>query len=324
VTEISYVTRLGDALEEAIAAPVKSPRRRRRRTGLLALAILLIGASGATVARLVTDSERLAIMPVECVESSDPEIGGVLMPADGRSPVETCARFWASQNRAVPPLVACDRDGMVVVLAGRGPRLCARVGLAALPTDFGPARARFARLERRVTAIEASADCIPPARLADRVRALLSRTGWTEWRVVGFPGDEGPCGHVRRRGGTPELFLSSAIDADARTISVARGAPSSLETQLHGERSLIVRLFDISGNRCFTVAGLERAARRVMAPTGRHISFALGRMPVSSGLEAPRGVRYREGCAIVVGAAPVYPAPGEIGVEVEIWARDGA
>jgi hypothetical protein len=35
-------------------------------------------------------------------------------------------------------------------------------------------------------------------------------------------------------------------------------------------------------------------------------------------MEPPRGDRLAEGCAIVVGAAPVYPASGGVAVEVEI------
>jgi hypothetical protein len=55
-----------------------------------------------------------------------------------------------------------------------------------------------------------------------------------------------------------------------------------------------------------------------MAPTGRDVRFKLGRLPANTGMEPPRGDRLAEGCAIVVGAAPVYPASGGVAVEVEI------
>jgi DNA-directed RNA polymerase specialized sigma24 family protein len=49
--------------------------------------------------------------------------------------------------------------------------------------------------------------------------------------------------------------------------------------------------------------------------------FKLSRMPAGTGLERPRGDRYAEGCAIFVGAAPVYPAAGGVAVEVELWQK---
>jgi hypothetical protein len=46
--------------------------------------------------------------------------------------------------------------------------------------------------------------------------------------------------------------------------------------------------------------------------------------PANTGMEPPRGDRLAEGCAIVVGAAPVYPATGGVEVEVEIWQGSAA
>jgi hypothetical protein len=63
--------------------------------------------------------------------------------------------------------------------------------------------------------------------------------------------------------------------------------------------------------------------RREAAVTGREVRIKLGRMPAGTGMEPPRGNRLAEGCAIVVGAAPVYPASGGVAVEVEIWQGRG-
>jgi len=47
------------------------------------------------------------------------------------------------------------------------------------------------------------------------------------------------------------------------------------------------------------------------------------RMPAGTGLVPPRGERYAQGCAVAVGARPIYPATGAVAVEVEIWRRGG-
>ena len=85
----------------------------------------------------------------------------------------------------------------------------------------------------------------------------------------------------------------------------------------------MVDLFEASGRRCFTLPDLREHVRSVLAVTGRKVTFKQGRLPANSGMEPPRGDRYAEGCAIVVGAAPLYPSPGEIILEVEIWQRAG-
>jgi hypothetical protein len=323
MSDIPYVNRLGDAIEAAITAPrpTRRPRLGRRRAGMLALAILLVGASGATVARIAGDPDTLAISSVECYEAPDPSVGGALYQTDGRSPADACSDLWTSRGQQAPPLVACDRDGRVVVIPGLGPGACRRAGVAALPGGYRDARARLAQLARNVAALERSADCIPPAELRRDLQGVLDRSGWSGWRAVRRPGEGGPCGHVRVRGGLPELKLSPVMNVETHEISVTSGPPRSLDDQLHGDDSLIVALFEDSGARCFTVAGLQGHARRVLAVTGRPIAFKLGRLPRNGGIEAPRGDRYAEGCAIVVGAAPIYPAPGEISIEVEIWQR---
>ena len=168
-----------------------------------------------------------------------------------------------------------------------------------------------------------AADCVAPDEMVERVQAVLERTGWAGWRAVLRPGGDGPCGRVRRRGGLPDLLLSPFMDTAARELSVAAGPPRSLDRRLYGRESLVVDLFEASGRRCFTLPGLQEHVRSVLAVTGRKVTFKQGRLPANSGMEPPRGDRYAEGCAIVVGAAPLYPSPGEIILEVEIWQRAG-
>ena len=103
MSEIPFVNRLGDAIDAAVGAPQaarqRAGRRRRRRLGGLALAVLALGLSGATLARLASDPEQLAIAPVACYEAGDLSVGANLYDAEGRSPVETCAQVWTARGQ---------------------------------------------------------------------------------------------------------------------------------------------------------------------------------------------------------------------------------
>jgi hypothetical protein len=322
MSEIPYVQALGDALERAaVAAPPKRAgllRRRGRRRGVAILAFaILLAATAVTTATIVRDPEQLAIGAVGCSESSNPDLGTAIVHLDGRSPVEVCAKLWTDRGQAPPPLVACDSDRGIVVITGVGRDACGNAGLASLPAGYQAAEARVARLVRDVAALEEASDCIAPRELARRVEALLERTGWTGWRTVVTPGDGGPCGWVRRRGGDSSLTLTPVMNGETRELSVTGGPPRSLERQLYGTHSILMGLFEDSGERCFGPPDLREHARRALAPTGRDVRFKLGRLPANSGLEPPRGDRLAEGCAVVVGAALVYEAG--MAVEVEIW-----
>jgi hypothetical protein len=321
MSEIPFVTQLGDALEAAIATPRPARRfRRRRRLGVLALAVLLVGAGGA-VARMVIDSDDLAAGTVACFEKPDLSGDVAVIGTVTGSPTAECARTWPSSSP--PPLVACARGASVAVIPGQGPRACERAGLAPLPVSFDRSQAKVARLERDVTTLEAAADCIPAGELARQADALLRRSGWTRWRAAVASGSEGPCGHILTHGGSTAMTLSGAMDADRHELLVHHGPPRSLDRQLYGEHSLSVRLMDASGERCYTLAALQRLARDLLAATERPVGFKLGRLPANTGIEPPRGDRYAEGCAIVVDTRPVYPAAGGVELEVEIWSKGG-
>jgi hypothetical protein len=95
-----------------------------------------------------------------------------------------------------------------------------------------------------------------------------------------------------------------------------------VELVLYGADSPGVSLFDSSGERCFTMAALERHARSVLAPVDVPIRFRHGSLPPDSGIadETGRRQRYAQGCAIYVGAYPAFPA-GRTMVIVELWQR---
>ena len=321
MSEIPFVNKLGDAIDAATATPHPVRRRLpRRRLGVLALAVLLLGASGVTVARIASDGETLATGSVGCYENADLSGDITVINTEGRSPIAVCTDAWSAANGPAPPMLACVHGGVAVIPA-RGVRSCADAGLEELPRGYQPAQRKVARLARDVGALEAAADCIPPRVLARRADALLERTGWTGWRTVTRRGDGGPCGRILARGGTPALTVTSALLPDAAQLTVRGGPPASLDDMLFGERSLAVALMDLSGERCHTLPELRAQARRVLAPTRRPLTFEVGRMPAAQGMEAPRGDLYAQGCAIAVGAYAVYTTSGEVGVEAELWSK---
>jgi hypothetical protein len=103
-------------------------------------------------------------------------------------------------------------------------------------------------------------------------------------------------------------------------VFVRAAAPLALEEVLYGAGSPGVSLYDSSDERCFTMAELEEHAREVLAPAQAPIRFRRGSMPPDTGLEAPRGDRYAEGCAIFVGVQASF-AMGRTVVVVELWQR---
>jgi hypothetical protein len=310
MSEIPFVNRLGDAIDEAIA-PRPRGSRVRRRAVMVALAALLLAGGTAAIARILSDPDELATNSVACYEGSYPGGNVAVDWAGGRSAIEVCAEALGVDRGR---LIACDADGIVAVVRQRGSRTCAREGLSALPPGYGAAHQRVAELERDILAIQTSADCIAPARLARRVQALLDRSGWTGWRtILRLDVQGGPCGAILRRGGTPRLTLSGALDFHARQLMVTGGPPRSLADLLYGTDGINGWLVDASGERCFTPAALRVWAQRRLRSTGRRVTFS--RQPPlgpDMGLSGARGRRYRQGCAVLTSADPANDFHGVV------------
>lgn len=320
MSDIPFVRQLGDALESAAATPAPRSRRpfRGPRRALLAVALLAIGATGVAVAQIGGDPVDLAVNDVACYDTAD--LGGdvSVLSADGRSPIEVCAEVLSADGRGtVPPLVACVEGAGVKVLPGNGVETCERHGLDPLPASYDLGRQKVSRLEQRIVALESATDCRSPHDLARDAQAVLDEEGWAGWRAVVAPRGRGPCGWIRRLGGA-QLSLGPALRPATGELVVTTGPPPALHAQLLGEGSIGSTIVDASGSRCFTVPELRDLARDRLAVTGLDIRFKLGVLPANVGVEPPRGDRYAEGCAIALGAHPVYPSDGAIAVEVEI------
>jgi hypothetical protein len=209
VSDIPFVQALGDALDAATVAP-----RRRHRRVILAVAALLLVGSGAAAASLLTNSTELASDSVGCYDAA----GNVSVVAvEGFSPVATCARVLHTRR----PLVACAGEGAVLVYPRPAPRDC-----KPLPASYRAARVRFLALQRNVRALERSAGCLPPAAMAQRVDALLARTGWAGWRAqVRYDMSKGPCGWVSQPNGAGRLGITGMLDTDGLRVYVVPGPP---------------------------------------------------------------------------------------------------
>jgi hypothetical protein len=304
MSEIPFVNRLGDAIDDAIAEPQPAKRRRRRRRlGGLALAVFLLGAGGVTIAEILDDPETLATGQVACYSeaSFEPDVASV-QSGGGREPTALCAELLRTNE----PLVACVRkEGFVTVFPGP-PETCERLGLKPLPAGYDAARRKVARLRADVARLLRAADCVPPATLARRAQRVLDRSGWDGWRAE-VTGGRGPCGWVA---------VSDGLRG--RTLPIRRRAPRSLERLLEARYE---RLLALSGRRCFTVRSLRRRVRRELAPANRPIAFRLdvGPLPRWTDLDPlARNRRFEQGCAVFEGVSPAYPRPRRIVVVAEI------
>jgi hypothetical protein len=326
MSQIPYVNSLGDALDAAIARqPARAPRMRRglgrRRWLAVALAALAVGGGGAAVAALFTDPVEVGFGQVGCYERTEPSGNVAIIGDPNRSPAELCASSLPSLGFAAGDLIACEWHGHGIVVVVRGDRGgCAARNLAPLPSSYAAARRRAARLQAVAVSFERRVGCLPPREFARRLTAELQAGAWAGWRAVAG-GGAGPCGRVSAPSGAALLGgIAPAVDATRRTIAVKGRAPLDVELVIAGPGSPGLRLFESTGERCFTLPALEEHVRAALAPAGVPIRFRYGSLPPDTGIEPPRGDRYDEGCAIFVGAGPVFDG-GRTSIEAELYQR---
>ena len=100
--------------------------------------------------------------------------------------------------------------------------------------------------------------------------------------------------------------------------------PRSLDEFLLTPDSVGVRLMDSSGERCYSLAALKARAGRMLAPAGLPVDFRVGQLPEDTGIASPVGDRYNAGCAVIVGAYPIFSEGEAPTIEVEILQREAA
>jgi hypothetical protein len=307
MSEIPFVKALGDEFERAIAAR-RGRVRRRIVIGTISFAVAASGVAAAATG-VFSPAEHLASTAIACYDEPSLDGGASVLSPGAQSPVEACR----AELRTDGPLVACRAPEHVAVLPG-GPRLCGRLGLEPLPPEYASARARVLDLERELAALERSADCVPLDELAGRAQRVLDRLGWTGWRVeVRNDLGRGPCGSALGYNGDGSRSIEGSMLADERRLIVTPTPRRSTLDLLDGPG---IRVMDASGERCYSVDGIERLVRDRLPAGDRRLRFTTGSRPPGTGIVGARGDRLDEGCAIIVG---FMPTPDDRGIVVEVW-----
>jgi hypothetical protein len=301
---IPFVKALGDELERAIAA---RRRRLRRRIGVGALAFAVAASGVAAASGVFSTPEQLGATAIACYEQPSLDAGASVVSTGEDTPIETCRQVLGTKG----PLVACAGEA-VLVFPG-APGTCERLGFEPLPDEYSTARARVLVLERELAALEASADCVPVDAFAERAQRVLDRLGWVGWRVdVREDLGNGPCGSALAQGGDGSRSIEGALTEERRLI-VTAGPRRSTLALLDGPG---VRVMDATGERCYSVEGVERLVRDRLSTGDRTLSFTTSAPPPETGIAGARGERLEQGCAVIVGFAPT---PDDRGIVVEIW-----
>jgi hypothetical protein len=306
VSQIPYLSRLGDALEAA-AARSAAPRRLglHGRMAILAAAGVLIAAGTATARILATPEERQAANFVYCADQVALNRGMTGLPARiGVSPIQTCTDLWKEAKGTVPPLTACLRDAGVVVFPTADPAVCAGLGLKPVSPEFQQAKQRYDELGRRVRAIQRSRDCWTPKQLAARIRRLLGQPGWEGWQVTVRNSGFGPCGSAFGSGDDDvRRHASFALDAEHRTVIVAKAVSATSLRLIYGagrQPGLLDRLFAGNDLRCPSERRLRAYANRTIARLAPGRKVTIDTTSKYRGAPPdPIAMRLQRGCASI-------------------------
>ncbi|MFN8109186.1 MAG: hypothetical protein U0Y82_04970 [Thermoleophilia bacterium] len=306
MSEIPFVARLGENLDRAIAASAR-PRRRRRALLFGGLAFAAVAATaGAYIA--THDHDRQAVQAAdgaECVPAAS-----AFVASDGGDPRAACAKASGVPVEQLTLCVPDNSDSLAVVRAA--PDACtARGWRDAQVSDTQ--RQRIADLRAALLPVEAR--CLSTSAFAGEVQAILDRQGWSGWHVRLAPTrGGGTCPSVTSMGGASGHFMGGALDFDTRTVTVTPDAeaPRAAEDAVYGADGLNHRADVLSGSRCFDAAGMEAAARTLVAGRGfavtvvretrASITAAMGGGPgMQWGLvfDGARGDRYLQGCTVI-------------------------
>jgi hypothetical protein len=324
MSEISYVNRLGDALDAAIAATPAHTRGRLRfrrpgRRWRAALVVVVLAGGGVATASALLQppsATTQAASGITCYSATS--LGGGDMYADveanGRSPLEACRDTFAadgpaSLGTAGAALVACVKSGLgVVVLEGDGdPNQCSKQGMFAFQaSSYAGAQTSVDTLLRALTALGANRTCIPAATLVAEVQLTLTKLGWRGWhaaRQVSPAGtSSGTCGLFE---GTGASFSdpTASVDANAQTVWIVTG-PDPTVLALTGPLDL--RLMQATGARCYATAEARTLVRGALASAHVTVAFDVTQEP-SGEQSGYAQTNYDQGCTIVgsIDAAPI-------------------
>jgi hypothetical protein len=299
--QIPFVQRLGDSLDEVIAAPVTARRRRRtwaRRFGVVSVVVALAGGGAVATAKLVRTPEELATGQLVC------ELGPSEYAVDwagAGDPVPLCAAAFRAYGKPVPKLVACAAPGGISVIPGRDPDLdCATRGYQPVPAGYAAAQQKTAALQRDIIALEDTADCIPVPEFQRRLADLLRRTGWSRWKpLLRLDLGNGRCGAVADRY-EGHVSVGAALLPDSHEVIVLGLPPVSVRERVNGVHGLARTTPPISLERCWSKPALRQRVDRTLRPTG--LPYRIVDEPPlrpNGELTGKLSARWRAGCAIL-------------------------
>lgn len=329
MSEIPFVTELGDALDVVIAT--RSPARRsrqlrlratfRRARVLVALGVVLAGGGVAAAAILDQGTTTTVAAGLSCFSGTswnNSTTSASDVPQSGSSATAACA---AEMGLPASRLIACARpvEGVVVFEASNDPTdRCKSLGLSPLPTDYSMAVSQIHALQQALIADYDQSDCTPPSQLAQEADADLQRLGFTGWHAVVQTGRaaetdfNGPCGEFTSMGASIPGDGGVGLDASNQTVLIQNGAPRSI---LHLAQSVSGPTMNATGNQCYSLSGAEQLVRDMLATAaGRTVpvEFAVTKQAPNTTLMGGSGTSatsdgrqtyYDQGCTVVAGVA---------------------
>jgi hypothetical protein len=196
----------------------------------------------------------------------------------------------------------------VIVLHHRqgSPEVTSRPSTIAPPRVFRPSRTARRALERELESFQARSYCVSRTRYANRAQQILTRQGWTGWRVIVEAGGPrgalgtGACARIPVLDrGIPSL--SSLLNIHSHQVILTQGEPPSVDRAVG---FIFPSLSTTTGRRCFTTPALKalvRTAMRTRAATARLTpAFAQTQEPTGLQFDAARQRRYSQGCAVLI------------------------
>lgn len=313
MSDIIFVSRLGDTFEQTLAPQITPARRRRRlphwlsRRIAVGLSVLVVGGGAATAATLIDQgTTTLVAHGLSCMSGTNNDVDGAYnVTQNGASPTDACATLIG-----VPAarLVACanTKAGVVVYKSDGNPNQCQSLGLTPLPTDYTAAVGQVHALERALTTDYNKTDCMTPQQLAQDADSDLQRLGFVGWHAVidtsSAAGAEyaGPCGEFPATGASIST-ADAALDASNHTVMIEIGATRSV---LHLAEHTDGPMLAASGQRCYTLATAQQLVHNTLNAAAGHtipVKFAVAQEPPNTQTIDARQHYYDQGCTIVAG-----------------------
>jgi hypothetical protein len=323
MSEIPFLTALGDALsemavrDEGAVRPVTRrsgwagrPRRiandrrlllptRRARVALTVAALVLGGSATASVLLAGGPTRSASITGIECINS---QAGQDTYNVYGPDPIAACRGAFPAFTRLIACLSIDPAPAVVVTEQGDDPS-CRGHGYRPLPRQYATDVRDDDALARAMLVAWRTRDCWAPSALVRKVDGLLTRRGWYGWHAeLVAPRFRAPggCGAVAYTGsGSIGTAVYGSLLPDRHVVWVQTGPPLSVRRHLYA----VWRHFTDAAPGCLTASALYARLRSALRNYGLASSLAVTRQ--TQGQNLSLGTRreglYSQGCAVLAG-----------------------